>query len=52
VIGGSINQTGTLLVRVARVGEDSFLKQVARSIEEARSLRPRILQLVDRILKY
>ncbi|MBI2237018.1 MAG: heavy metal translocating P-type ATPase [Actinobacteria bacterium] len=52
VIGGSINQTGTLLVRVTRVGEESFLKQVARSIEEARSLRPGILQLVDRILKY
>ena len=52
VIGGSINQTGTLLVRVTRVGEASFLKQVARSIEEARSLRPGVLQLVDRILKY
>ncbi len=52
VIGGSINQTGTLLVRVTRVGEESFLKQVVRSIEEARSLRPGILQLVDRILKY
>ena len=52
VIGGSINQTGTLLVRVTKVGEESFLKQVARSIEEARSLRPGILQPVDRILKY
>lgn len=52
VIGGSVNQTGTLLVRVTRVGEESFLKQVARSIEEARSLRPGILQLVDRILKH
>ena len=52
VIGGSVNQTGTLLVRVTRVGEASFLKQVARSIEEARSLRPGVLQLVDRILKY
>lgn len=52
VIGGSINQTGTLLVRVTRVGEESFLKQVARSIEEARSLRPGILQLVDVVLKH
>jgi Cu+-exporting ATPase len=52
VIGGSINQTGTLVVRVTRVGEESFLKQVARSIEEARSLRPGILQLVDKILKH
>jgi Cu+-exporting ATPase len=52
VIGGSINQTGTLVVRVARVGEESFLKQVARSIEEARALRPGVLQLMDVILKY
>jgi heavy metal translocating P-type ATPase len=52
VIGGSINQTGTLVVEVARIGEDSFLAQVARSIDEARSLRPGILQLVDVVLRY
>jgi len=52
VIGGSINQTGTLVVKVIRIGEDSFLSQIARSIEEARSLRPGILQLVDVVLGY
>ncbi|MBA2319523.1 MAG: heavy metal translocating P-type ATPase [Deltaproteobacteria bacterium] len=52
VIGGSINQTGTLVVRVTKVGEESFLNQVARSIEEARALRPGLLQLVDRILHH
>jgi Cu+-exporting ATPase len=52
VIGGSINQTGTLVVRVTRVGEESFLAQVARSIEEARSLRPGVMQLMDVILKH
>jgi Cu+-exporting ATPase len=52
VIGGSVNQTGTLVVRVTRVGEESFLNQVARSIEEARSLRPGVLQLVDKVLKF
>ena len=52
VIGGSINQTGTLVVEVSRVGEDSFLSQVARSIDEARSLRPGVLQLVDVVLRY
>ncbi len=52
VIGGSVNQTGTLVVRVARVGEESFLAQVARSIEEARALRPGVLQLMDVVLKY
>ncbi|WP_205855847.1 heavy metal translocating P-type ATPase, partial [Phytoactinopolyspora endophytica] len=52
VIGGSINQTGTLVVEVTRVGEESFLSQVARSIEQARALRPGVLQLVDTILKW
>ncbi len=52
VIGGSINQTGTLLVQATRVGSESFLYRVARSIEEARALKPNILQLVDAILRY
>lgn len=52
VTGESINQTGTLVVRVSRIGEESFLAQVARSIEEARALRPGVLQLMDVVLKY
>ncbi len=52
VIGGSLNQAGTLIVKVMRVGEESFLQQVARHIEEARALKPGIIQLVDKILKY
>ena len=51
VIGGSINQYGTLLVRVTKVGEESFLSQVARQVEEARALKPGLLALVDRILQ-
>ena len=52
VIGGSINQTGTLVVEVTRVGDDAFLSQIARSIDEARSLRPGVLQVVDVVLRY
>ncbi|MCM2306709.1 MAG: cation-translocating P-type ATPase [Sulfuritalea sp.] len=51
VIGGSINQYGTLLVRVTKVGAESFLSQVARQVEEARALKPGILVLVDRVLQ-
>src|SRR3989337_2128599 len=51
VIGGSINQYGTLLVRVTKIGEESFLSQVARQVEEARARKPGILVLVDRILQ-
>ncbi len=52
VVGGSINQTGTLLVKVTKLGEDSFLQQIARHIEEARAMKPGIIQLVDRVLTY
>jgi len=52
VIGGSINQTGTLLVDVTSVGDEAFLSQIARSIDEARSLRPGVLQVVDVVLRY
>ena len=52
VIGGSVNQSGTLLVEVRATGERTFLNQVARQIEEARALKPGIVQLADRLLKY
>ena len=52
VIGGSINQTGTLLIQVTRIGEDSFLHQVARHVEEAKAMKPGIIVLVDRVLQY
>ncbi|MFN2557984.1 MAG: heavy metal translocating P-type ATPase [Nitriliruptorales bacterium] len=51
VIGGSVNGAGTLLVRVSAVGEETFLQQVARHIEDARALKPGILHLVDRVLR-
>ncbi len=52
VIGGSLNQTGALLVEVTRTGEDSFLRQVARHVEEAKAMKPGIIVLVDRVLKH
>lgn len=52
VIGGSVNETGTLLIEVTATGEDAFLNQVAREIEEARAMKPGIIQLADRVLKY
>lgn len=51
VVGGSINGTGTLLVRVTAIGEESFLQRVVREVEDARALKPGILHLVDRVLR-
>jgi len=51
VIGGSINGTGTLLVKIVAIGEGSFLNQVIRHVEDARALKPGLLHLVDRVLR-
>ena len=48
----SVNETGALLVKVTETGEDAFLNQVAREIEEVRAMKPGIIQLADRVLKY
>ncbi len=50
VIGGSVNQAGSVVFEVTRVGEDSFLAQVARHMEEARALKPGVIALVERVL--
>ena len=50
-VSGSLNGHGTLLVRVSAVGEESFLRQVIRSVEDARALKPGLLHLVDRVLE-
>jgi Cu+-exporting ATPase len=52
VIGGSINETGSLLIEVNATGENAFLGRVARQIEEARAMKPGIVQLADRVLRY
>lgn len=52
VTGGSINQAGSIMVKVTRVGQESFLQQVARYIEESRAMKPGVLQLLDIMLKY
>ncbi|MBW2066663.1 MAG: cation-translocating P-type ATPase [Deltaproteobacteria bacterium] len=50
VIGGSLNQLGSLLIEVTHVGEETFLQKVARYVEEAKALKPSIIVLADRVL--
>jgi Cu+-exporting ATPase len=50
-LSGALNGRGSLLVRVTVVGEESFLRQVVRSVEDARALKPGLLHLVDRVLQ-
>jgi heavy metal translocating P-type ATPase len=52
MLGGSINQTGTLVVEASVTHEGGFLQRVARQVESSRALKPGVIQLVDWILKY
>ena len=52
VIGGSINQQGSLIIKVTKVGKESFLYKIAQHIQEARALKPGIVLLVEKVLKY
>jgi Cu+-exporting ATPase len=49
VVGGCVNGTGALQVRVSAVGADSLLAGILRMVEEAQASRLPIQQLVDRV---
>ncbi|MFM1919150.1 MAG: hypothetical protein RLZZ303_784 [Candidatus Hydrogenedentota bacterium] len=49
VIGATLNSSGLLRVRVTRVGKDTFLSQVARTVEQAQNSRVPIQDFADQI---
>ncbi|MGK7906292.1 MAG: heavy metal translocating P-type ATPase [Synechococcus sp.] len=48
-IGATVNQQGTLVVEVTRVGGDSFLAQMIRLVQEAQGSKVPVQQLADRV---
>jgi Cu+-exporting ATPase len=52
VTGGTVNGTGTLLIRAERVGSETLLAQIVRMVSEAQRSRAPVQQLADRVSAY
>jgi len=49
VIGGTLNQTGKLIIEASHVGDESVLAGIVRLVEEAQGDKPPIQRLADQI---
>ncbi|MCY4370192.1 MAG: heavy metal translocating P-type ATPase [bacterium] len=49
VVGGTVNQTGRLVIDVTHVGDDTLLAEVVRIVEAARASKAPIQRLADRV---
>ncbi len=49
VVGGTLNQTGSLVLRATHVGRDTALARIVRMVEEAQGSRAPIQRLADQV---
>jgi len=52
VTGGTINQTGSVLMKAVKVGRDTMLSQIVRMVSEAQRSRAPIQRVADRVAGY
>ncbi len=50
VVGGTINQSGSLDLRVDTVGADTVLSQIVRLVEDAQASKPEIQAIADKVV--
>ena len=51
-VGGTLNGTGGLVIRAERVGQETLLAQIVRTVSEAQLSRAPIQRLADRLAAY
>jgi len=49
VVAGTMNQTGSFLFKATRIGRDTALAQIIKSVRQAQSSKPEIARLADKI---
>jgi P-type Cu+ transporter len=52
VIGGTVNGTGSFVMRAERVGSETLLAQIVRMVSEAQRSRAPVQRLADRVAGY
>ena len=52
VIGATVNQEGALQVRATKIGQETFLAQIIRMVEECQGSKVPIQELADKITGY
>ncbi len=52
VIGATLNIQGALQIKATKIGEETFLTQIVRFVEESKVMKPPIVLLADKVLTY
>jgi Cu+-exporting ATPase len=52
VVGGTVNQTGSFLMRATRVGQETVLARIVQMVAEAQRSRAPIQKVADRVAAY
>src|SRR5205807_4373959 len=52
VVGGTVNQTGSFVMRAEKLGSETLLAQIVRMVAEAQRTRAPIQSLADKVAGY